>query len=96
MMPDLPQPRRRDAEPMRDERRAAAREALARMKGDRGWIARVDDSSLDFLVTELSGQMMQELARRWATLTVGYPTSSDLAEAAERVQLETAVAALDF
>lgn len=38
------------------------------MKGDREWIAGVDDSSLDFLATEISEQTLQELARRWAAL----------------------------
>jgi hypothetical protein len=47
--PVLPQPlHHRYSLSKKDERRAAAREALARMKGDQGWIAQVDDSSLDF------------------------------------------------
>ena len=73
----------------------AAREALAEMKGDQAWVAGVDDSSLDFLATAMSEQMMQEVARRWRVPTMGYPTSSKLAILAERLHLQAAVAALD-
>ncbi len=78
----------------RDQRRAAARAALAVMKGGKGWVAEVDDSALDFLATEISEQVMQELARRWAP-TMGYPTPLTLAVVAERIYLQAAVAALD-
>ena len=74
--------------------RRAARKALAEMKRDRDWIAGVDDSSLDFLATEISQQMMQELAKRWAP-RMEYPTSSNLAALAESLHLQAAVAALD-
>lgn len=81
--------------PSRKQRRAAAREALAAMKGDQGWIAEVDERSLDFLATEVSEQMVQELVRRWMVPTMGYPTSSKLAALTEGYYLQAAVAALD-
>jgi hypothetical protein len=90
----VPQPFRHSRS-TKAERRAVAREALAEMKGHQGWIAEVDDRSLDFLAMEISEQMMQQLARRWNSLTTGYPTPSNLAVMVERLQLEAAVAALD-
>lgn len=78
-----------------EPRRAAAREVLSGMKGDQRWIAGADDSSLDFLVTEISEQMMLELARTWTAQGMGYPTSSKLAAFAETFHLQAAVAALD-
>jgi hypothetical protein len=93
--PAFPQPLYARSTPARDRRRAAAREALAKMKGDPGWIAKVDDSSLDFLATDVSEPLMRELASRWVAPTMGYPTSSSLAAMAERFYLQAAVAALD-
>jgi len=78
-----------------DRRCAAARQALAEMKGGQGWTAAVDASALDFLATEISEQMLRELARNWAPPAMGYPTSSKLAAMAERLYLQAAVAALD-
>jgi hypothetical protein len=76
------------------DRRHGAREALIEMKG-RDCAAGVDDGSLDFLATELSEQMMHELAIRWVPAAMGSPTSTKLAVMAERFYLEAAVAALD-
>jgi hypothetical protein len=78
-----------------DERRAAAREVLSEMKGYQGWIAEVDDSSLDFLATGISEQIMLEMARTWTVRGMGYPTSTKLAALSESVLLQAAVAALD-
>jgi hypothetical protein len=64
-------------------------------EGDGDWVAEVDDSALDFLATEVSEQMMQELARRWVLPAMGYPTPLELAALSERLHLEAAVAALD-
>lgn len=78
-----------------NRQRATARAALSKMKGDQDWIVGVDDRALDFLATGVSGQIMLELARTWTVQGMGYPTSSKLAALAERLHLQTAVAALD-
>jgi hypothetical protein len=78
-----------------DRRRVAAGAALFRMKGERGWRPGVDDSSLDFLASAISEQMMLELASTWRAQGMGYPTSSKLAALAESLHLRAAVTALD-
>jgi hypothetical protein len=85
----------RNSTSAKDQRRVAARTALAEMRGEPGWVAEFDDRSLDFIATEISEQMMQALAKGWTAPTMGYPTSSKLAALAERFYLQAAVAALD-
>jgi hypothetical protein len=85
----------RDLGPAKEQRRAAARAALDEMEGHDGSVAWIDDRSLDFLVEEISEQMMQELARTWTAFKMGYPTSSKLAALAETIYVQAAVAALD-
>jgi hypothetical protein len=84
----------RDLGLAKEQRRAAARAALDEMEGHHGSVAWIDDR-LDFLAEEISEQMMQELARTWTALSMGYPTSSKLAALAETIYLQAAVAALD-
>jgi hypothetical protein len=65
------------------------------MRAQQGPVVEIDDGSLDFLAQEISEQMMEELARRWTALNMGYPTSLKLSALAETIHLQIAVAALD-
>jgi hypothetical protein len=93
MAPDVPNDRvlRRTKE----RRWTDAVAALVEMTGQQGPVVAIDNQSLDFLVNEISHEMMLELRSRWAAFQMGYPSTSRLVALTEIIHLHKAVVALD-
>jgi hypothetical protein len=79
----------------KERRCAAALASLAEITGEQGPVAEINHGVLDFLAGEISEQMMQDLVRSWTAFGMGHPTTSKVAQLAETIHLQTAVAALD-
>lgn len=79
----------------KERRCAAALAALAEMTGQQSPGVEIDHGLLNFLAGETSERMMQELARSWTAFMMGHPTTLKVAQLAETIHLQTAVAALD-